>query len=153
MNAELVAELLDEAEKMWQQSLATAASHNKAELRRRGKLYRKAARALAALGDTVPREQYDALAAVIERAKRVPDRDEVVPISDDVRRHAYVKGGEVRASRFRDILDTAPAVSLALHNAEVKAQALDEFADAYCFDAGWRQAARARAAAIREEAN
>jgi len=48
MSAALVAELRAEAEKMWEQSLATKATHNRAELRRRGKLIKAAAAALEA---------------------------------------------------------------------------------------------------------
>jgi hypothetical protein len=52
-------------------------------------------------------------------------------------------------------LDTAPTVSLARHDAEVKAQALDEASHALWVEHGGpvRRSLRERAAAIRAEAN
>jgi len=67
---------------------------------------------LAVLGDTVPREQYDALARVIEQVRRYRASDRLgIPMTPE---------------DLDSILDTAPAASLALHNAEVWDQGFEE---------------------------
>lgn len=116
---------------------------------REANLHRDAAVALAALGDMVPREQYDDLFRVskhgIEHYAGIEDelvstereRDEALAERDALaaqrsQMRALVIDAlanaddthmgwdaEVSATALLDILDTAPAVSLALHDAEV----------------------------------
>jgi hypothetical protein len=83
---------------------------------------RRAADALAALGDTVPREQYDL---------------QLGNHADDSRRHltrarsAERERDEARAERDAILYASTAESDLALHDAEVKAQALDEAAEAF----------------------
>lgn len=100
------------------------------------------------------RVQRDALAAqlaeVRSRARAESERGQS-PHPMDVR---YFDGWRRSAEVIFEGLSTAPAVSLALHDAEVKAQALEEAADAEFRrdQRDERGKLRARAAAIREEA-
>lgn len=94
------------------------------------------------------RAERDALAYALSLVRGDMHLTQMTPNPNDI--GAYVLGQVAE----RAILDTAPAVSLALHDAEVKAQALDEAAnDAFLWnerDAAGRL--RARAAAIRKAA-
>lgn len=141
----------------------------------------------AALADSVPREQYDASqrhydAAVQARHKAERERDEARAERDAlahvVEQAPHAKSCSLVSSQWQGPATRctcwkypAPSVSLARHDAEVKAQALDEAADA--FGAGaWSEAFlagdvqddvsavratgtwfKARAAAIRTEAH
>lgn len=132
-------------------------------------LMTRAADALAALGDTVPREHYEeAVHATnvqqIAMRRLSAERDALAHVIEQVRRWKMARqtgaGGSYAA--LTAILAAAPAVSLALHDAEVKAQALDDFATFISGSradglSGWtiaqiRLEAKNRAAAIREEA-
>lgn len=124
-----------------------------------------AADALAALGDTVPREQYDRMMvnakAREQRQRKARDRArsegdalahviKQAPHARNCTAHWDTGTSPYLCNCYRS---TAPAVSLALHDAEVKAQALDEAlgywsADPYAFKSN----IEACAAAIREEA-
>jgi hypothetical protein len=129
--------------------------------------------ALAALGDTVPRQQYEgserrgdaALRWVDEARAEVKSLDaamahliEQAPHGNEctLGKNGYDPVWDLRIKKPCNCWkSTSPAVSLALHDAEVKAQALDEQADQF---AGWvatnavASILRERAAAIRAEA-
>lgn len=156
-------------------------------LRNRATL-RRAADALAALGDTVPREQYDALmlhstgvdlvtsaererdearaerdslqrgvVAATERAEAAEAERDALAMQDNRVRHILSSGyGDVRdaLADLQEVVNAVPATSLALHDAEVKAQALDDLLstmpDGLITPRGLTLL-RARAVAIREE--
>lgn len=102
--------------------------------------------AIAALGDTVPREQYDDLfrtsAAGIahyagierERDEARAERDALAHVIEHAREWMRTTPAtqldNPRWLELDGILD-APALSLALHDAEVKAQALEELREAW----------------------
>jgi small-conductance mechanosensitive channel len=96
-----------------------------------------------------------------ERDEARAERDALAHVREQVRAVAgLLRPWKVTPQQLENlgrILDTAPAVFLALHDAEVKAQALDEAASK-CDDDGTEEMTRlidwlqGRAAAIREEA-
>lgn len=63
--------------------------------------------------------QLTASQAVIAAAKALPDRREVVPIDETVRRHAFIKGSEDAMDRVRDILSADPDQLLRERDAKV----------------------------------
>lgn len=139
-----------------------------------------AAQVVAALGNTVPREKFDRAWASWERTDARADRAErerdearaerdahaakltaVRKYADDRSIHHRARKDSVVgswriASDLLAILDTPPVTSTPLHDAEVKAQALDEAAAAMAGVPGGRTVHVPwlvdRAAVIREEA-
>lgn len=110
---------------------------------------KEAADALAELGDAVPREQYDALAVtagqdaraaswnaenngmLVDRSLRYrQERDALAHVIEQAPHAPGCRWDRIDARRGPDACtcwkSTTPAVSLALHDAEMKAQALDE---------------------------
>lgn len=55
------------------------------------------------------RAERDLFLAAIKEALRIPERHEATPISETVRRHAYLVGRQVAVDEFRSILEAALA--------------------------------------------
>lgn len=126
----------------------------------------EAADALAALGDTVPRHEYDELARILGRALDKRDearaeRDALAIRMEVIRKALGEATPETLQAALLRVYETMHNIEspelVALHDAEVKAQALEEAA------AGWtdrlarqmhaRDYMNDRAAAIREGAD
>lgn len=88
----------------------------------------------AALGDTVPASTLDKVTASYDEALREAraEHDTLARVIEQAKAQ-YVGPqswpDEIAAQKMHEVLDAAPSMSLALHDAEVKAQALDDFAE------------------------